>query len=234
MLLAFAFVILPTRYHTDGFFNGSARYLLFLPILAVEWGPARWVASLVRRGKVGAVVAGATLLLASASFAHTAYLNAVNDNFAPLSYLQWLMANPGYHDPSFPPTHAANIVDEQAGPNDRVLVDEGFAAWIRPAFGPRLSRPLEYLSPYEGARAAQIDRADWVMIDHFWGVAWGAPEITDMGTARRYIECGQADPRELRFADAMLADPRFEVVFNSTLRHEIVLRRRGRGLGDGK
>jgi hypothetical protein len=235
-LLTVTALTLPVSYHVEGYFNGMGRYLLFLPILAVEWGPARWivaqaakVAGDVRDGvmldRIGARLGRVPLFVAAAFFAYSAVDNALHDSFAPYPYLRSLREYPR-RDLAFKDLHASQKLDQRAGPGDRVLVDGGFGAWIHPAFGAKLTRPLEYLSPVESERAGQIERADWVLVDHYFGVVWGGEKLTDMSKAG-YIDTGDADPRELVFAERMLQDPRFEIAYEEARRHQIVLHRRG-------
>ncbi len=249
VLGAASVLLVAQRYHTDGFFAGMGRYLLFLPILAVEWGPARWIAGRATAEQAVSVwrpalrsasgdqdavpiprrLAIGALAIAAASFVRTAIDCGINDDFAPLSYVRALRDDTNTHkrEPVFLPVHAATILDRFAGPHERVLVDAGFGAWIYPAFGAELTRPLDYLSPRETERAAQLAQADWVIVDRYWGVMWGSPQLVDMGVTENMGE-GQADPRELGFAAQMTADRDFEVVFDDPRFHQLVLRRRAR------
>ena len=227
---AAAFVVLVVlvinlRYHCDGIYVATCRYVMFVPLVVVEWGAARWLASLqrdalrVRLGQVALVVAGGVMVREGID-------SALNDRFAPLSYLGFVVEHPGMRQSAFGQVRGETVVDTFAGPADRVFIDAGFGAWVYLAYGADLSRQVEIASPTPALRDEQIARADWVVVDRYWGVAWGSPGLTDLGKFDEYIDKGAADPRELGVLDALLVDPRFEFVYHDRAMHQLVLHRR--------
>ena len=211
-LLVTIVAVLPVQYRVDGFFNSYMRYVFFVPLLVVDaLDPIA-----LRLRSAGARDLAAKLLLAafSAFFFVEGWVVAKNDTFAPWDYVRYLVDHPALHEVpvwSFP--RAAQVVDHAAGPDDRIAIDAGFGAWVYPAYGEKLTRTVDILPLQAAARAPLLDRADWVIVDRFWAICWGSPELTDMGRADQFLEKGRPTKSDLAFYETMMRDARFGVVY---------------------
>jgi hypothetical protein len=222
-LVATFVTTLMMQYRIDGAFNSFGRYVLFVPLLVVDWG----LLPLIDRLRTSrARVVTAVVIAAQASFfVFEGFAIGEHDEFASGNYLRSLLLPPErrlVQSGFFP--RAAQVLDGAAGPHDRVLIDGDFGAWIYPAYGRDRTRAVEVAPLQAEARARAVDRADWVAIDRFWAICWGADSFLDMGHPLSF-ETGKPTPREVEFYVQMTDDPRFVVFFADYKHGQVVFRR---------
>jgi hypothetical protein len=220
--------ILPIQYRIDGAFNSYARYVLFVPLLVVDWGVLPLIDRLPTVSARNIAVT-TFLIVQSEAFFGEAFVTGFCDAFAAPMYLVHLMNHPNSRMPQagyFP--RAEQVLDVTAGPHDRVLIDGDFGAWIYPAYGRELTREVEVAPLNSEARDRAVDAADWVVIDRYWAICWGAPQLTDMGKALTYFDRGLLSARDIVFYNRMVKDPRFTVSYRDISHAQIVFHRQSR------
>lgn len=204
------------------------RYLLTMPRFALILTPIvfGWTISPLvdwlgryRRGPVALVCA------ASAAFVIYAWKNASKDVFLPFGYVLSARENPAKRLPPLGYGRAAAVIDEMAGPTERVAFHGGVSSLIHLAFGANLQRPVEVIQPAIGPPAF-AENVRWVGIDQGWSIIWGNPDFKDVADARRFIARGQPTTEDLRVATALANDPRFELVWSRPSALQAVFRRR--------
>lgn len=220
-LLSFA-AILP--------FDGPpiGRYLLGLPRFALTivpvvfaWTAAPFADWLESRHRVAAY---ALVLVAAISFSIYAIQNAAHDVFAPFQYVLFASEHPGMRLPVIGRGRAAAVLDEVAGPRDRVAFDGGVSAFLHLTYGAALQRDVTLIP--RGDSAPQIDDdAQWVVIDRAWNVIWGNRELRDLSNTA-LIGRGQATKEDERVLRAMLADRRFAVEYANPRLMQFVFKRK--------
>lgn len=211
-------LMLPVIFKPHGMYAISLpRYALFIVPVVFGWTIAP-LAMNSRRAAIALTVAGV------ACFCFYAVDNAVNDAFAPLDYVLWAREHPGTREIPFENGRAASVVDRLAGPHDKIAFDAGYASWIYPAFGARLTRPV-YFIPSGTGPVAIPDDAKWVVIDRAWGIFWGAGEELDLSDARRFLMRGQPTPDELRVRRQLLRDQRFHIAYLQRGTNQVVFER---------
>ena len=149
-----------------------------------------------------------------------------NDRFVPIDYVLSLLGQPESRMVPFDRYRSALAVDHYAGPREPVAFDAGYAAWIHPAFGRDLQRPVTFLDSGEG-RVVIPDEAKWVIVDRGFAIIWQHPEFRESWQWRRYIARGTPPPDDTRVMRALLRDPRFRLVLYSRARNQAVFRRVG-------
>jgi hypothetical protein len=115
---------------------------------------------------------------------------------------------------------AASVVDMIAGPNDTIAFDAGYGAWIHPAFGSDLHRPVRFISGL-----AIPDDAKWVIVDRGFRTVWQHERFHDLSQARLYLGGGKPLEEETRLVRQLRRDPRFRTVFVHPLRNQAVFQR---------
>jgi hypothetical protein len=191
------------------------RYVLFLVpvVLALSFTPA------IRRATRYATVTATVLII---WFTWSAVFAVLNDRFIPLNFLSWAMNHRGTRLVAFDFHRAAVVADAAAGENDVIAMDAGYGAWIHPAFGARLTRPVRFLKPGE----AMPDDAKWVVIDRAWHMIWAGPGFRDVSQWRTHLGYGQPTAEDVRLYEQLTRDPRFEAVFYKRATNQAVFRRR--------
>jgi len=220
-------LVLPIRFQPSGFFSAYPRYVLFLPsILVAATVPALQI-GLARRWPAFAATLG--LAVASGVFWHEALETAIKDRFVPFSFVV-----EAANDESrrrvvpFMPYRAALVVDRLAAPDDSIAIDGSMETWIYPAFGRELTRNIVFISPGPGPVTIP-DAARWAIVDRSLNSVWGHPDFHDLGQWRSYLGEGPLLPEDLRVYQALLRDPRWELVFNVRRGNQAVFRRRAPG-----
>lgn len=188
------------------------RYVLFL--VAIVFALA--VPPLVKRAP--RLMVGALALW----FTYSAVFAVLNDRFIPLNYLQYAMEHRGTRLVAFDFHRAAVVADTVAGDRDLIAIDAGYGAWIHPAFGPRLTRPVVFLKPGQPIP----ENADWVLVDRAWHLIWQGPGFRDISQWRTHLGHGQPAAEDVRLLNALKNDPRFELVFYKAATNQAVFRRR--------
>ena len=224
-LLAMTALVLPIRYRIDGAFDSYPRYVLFLPLLIADWGAVALLER-YRSERAAATATRLTLFGAAVALLGEGFVVARDDHFAPLDYLQFLLRNPGDRSLAIEGEHAAQRLDAVAGPYDRVAVGGGFGAWIYPAYGAGLTRDVTVLPVVPSERSRVLGEVDWVVIDRAWPIAWGAPDLTDMGRVHELMFHGALSAEDLAFFSAMAHDSRFTAAFVDLARGQAIFRRK--------
>jgi hypothetical protein len=224
--LLLALSIVQIRYRTDGFFCGHSRYLFFLPLVVVDAGFLSLLFAL-RRQALAETGAGVALVGAALLFVVQAFTVAERDRFAPYDYVMGLAEHPDDRLPYFNKgvPRAAQVIDATAGPSDRVAIDGGFGAWVFPAYGARLTRPVDIIPVDREGRERVLASADWVAVDRYWAIAWGAPGMNDMGVALDLIDKGQPTRPDVEAFENLSRDTRFALVYSQARRGQFVFRR---------
>jgi hypothetical protein len=218
-------LVLPIRFQPSGFYSAYPRYVLFLPsILVAATVPALQLA-LARRWPVFAATLG--LAMASGAFCFEALEAAVKDRFVSFEFVM-----EAAHDESrrrvvpFMPNRAALVVDRWAAADDTIAIDGSTETWIYPAFGRELTRNIVFIAPDPGPVTIP-DAARWAIVDRSLNSVWGHPDFHHLGQWRRYLGEGPLLPEDLRVYQALLLDPRWELVFDVRRGNQAVFRRRG-------
>lgn len=213
-LLAFVFM-LPVAFSPHGFYAISLpRYVAFLYPVVFGFVVPPLTGAVARATALMAMVA------ACGSFVWYAAWNVAFDDFVPPRYLRYALDHPGTRVIPFDPNRAASVLDRAAGSRDRVAVETAYSAWLLPAFGADLQRPVELFT----AGSAVPEDARWVAIDHGYDVIWGHSALRDLSQVRRFGWKGGAGSADPRIA-ALLRDPRYEVVFYNRAKSQAVFRR---------
>ena len=196
------------------------RYVLFLApvVFALTVAPAMRLI-----GERAARFVPAIGVVLALWFTYSAVRAVTHDRFLPLRYLSWAMTRPGTRIVPFDPRRAASVVDTVAGPHDRIAFDAGYGAWIHPAFGTGLTRPVTFIGPGEPNIPAD---ARWVVCDRSWHIIWQHPGFTDVSQWRQQLVAGRPTPEDLRVVEHLRRDPRFELVFYNPMLNQAVFRRR--------
>jgi hypothetical protein len=211
-------VMLPVVFSPHGFYAISLpRYIAFLyPVIFA------WVVPVVAKhlSRPAAVLMLTTAIL---SFVFYGLSNIAFDDFVPLAYLKYAREHPGTRVIPFDPNRAASVVDRAAGPTDRIAFEAAFGAWLHPAFGVGLRRPVDLIRP--STNVPQIpDAAKWVVVDRGYDVIWGSRDLHDLSEVQRYGWRGQS-PEGAAIIGSLLRDRRFEVVFYNPRKEQAVFRR---------
>ncbi|HYI11773.1 MAG TPA: glycosyltransferase family 39 protein [Thermoanaerobaculia bacterium] len=195
------------------------RYVLFIVPVVLSLT----IAPLVARLKP--LHARIAIYLFTAWFVREAAYAIAHDRFVPLDFIEQARANPGTRVIPFDMSRAASVVDRLAGPTDKVAFDAGYAAWIHPAFGRDLQRPVTFIDPAEGL-AGIPDDARWVVIDRGFRSMWQHENLRDLSQYRGHLGRGRPSDEELRMLRALLKDARFQPVYVFARRNQAVFRRK--------
>ncbi len=219
-------LVLLMRYKIDGAFNSYARYMFFLPLLIADGGLILLLER-VPAPRAQQIARGVTVAALSAFFFYEAETVGENDAFAPVKYVKHAMEDHDTRDLSIGVfARAGQVVDHIAGPNDRIAFEGDFGAWIYPAYGRGLTRPVDVLPLQAEARLPLVDAADWVVIDRFWAICWGSPTFYDMSDAYENLDRGLLSAHDVVFYNQMVRDPRFAVFYRDLTHAQVVFRRR--------
>lgn len=158
-------------------------------------------------------------------FVHQAASAATKDEFVPIKFVLAASRHPGTRVIPFDPRRPASIVDKLAGPDQTIAFDAGYAAWIHPAFGRDLRRPVEFIRPGDGPPVVP-DSATWVVVDHSFPALWQHKDFRDISQWRTYLGRGRPSAEDTRVIRYLLNDPRFELVGGRVQMAEAVFRRK--------
>jgi len=224
--LAAFFIQLPVMFKTHGtYLIGLPRYAMFFAAPVIAWSIGALLVALARRTPRAFAMFAAALLVC---FGINAVDCAVHDAFAPLDFVMRASREPGTREIPFERfPRATMILDRIAGPGDVVALDVDWASWIQPVFGAQLSRPVYFIKPGSGPPRIP-PQVKWVVIERAYNVVWGHPDLKTLADARRLFHRNKPQPEELRVYDALIRDPRFELVWDERGRNQAVFRRRGR------
>jgi len=216
-----AVVMLPVAFRPLGAFMALPRYLLFVVPVVVCGTLPPFVSALQRRHPAAVP---ALIMAIVVMFAASAVENTIQDRFAPLAYVRWILLHPGNRSIPFMPNRAASVVDRLAAPHDTIAIDASFETWSYPAYGATLTRNVLFLPP-DASPAGIPAAAQWVIVDRSWNAVWGNPKMTDMGKFWRYVGRGAPSADDVRLRDALLTDPQWQVIFYDRVRNQAVFRR---------
>jgi hypothetical protein len=138
----------------------------------------------------------------------------------PIGYVLDAREQPGTRVIAVDQKRAASIVDTIAGPRDVIAFEAGYGAWIHPAFGSDLQRPVRFVKDLEIPADAQ-----WVIVDRGFRTVWQHEKFHDLAQARWYLGGGRPTEEETRLVRALLHDPRFRAVALHPLRNQAVFQR---------
>ncbi len=219
--LAVFVIMLPVFFHPRGMYTISLpRYVLFIVPVVFVWTIGAVMARLPSDERLSPLA----LVLATSVFVTYAVEFGTRDRFLPLSYVFWAHQNRGTRLIPFDSSRAASVLDTLAGPGDAVAIDAGFGTWIHPAFGARLSRPVEFI-PEDSGPPRLSARIQWVIVDRSWGVFWGQARIRDLGDAYRFLGRGSPEPADMRVFNYLSKDPAFELLYYNPRRNQAVFHR---------
>ena len=188
------FILVPLAQYPRVPLPSILRYTAFILPVLYGWTVAPLVRSLASIRWVHGVMAFLVAL-----FAANAIDMALNDALAPLAYARWCAAHPGTREIFWASAHAASAVDRMAGAHDKIAFYGRGDAWIYPAYGAALARPVFFVNDIGDV---PVD-AQWVVIDH--------------------LPAPNANLR--RFYDALVRDPRFRLVYRREKENQAVFRR---------
>lgn len=198
------------------------RFAMSLAVVVLAWGIGPLVAMVTSRYRFGRT---AIVSLAVACFVAYSFKSAVHDTYLPLSYVVSASERPGTRLPPLGYGRAAAVVDEMAGPNDRIAFDGGSSSLLHLAYGAALQRPVDVIAP--GPGKPEIDpNVKWVAIDRSWNMIWGNAQFTEMSEMQKFLMHGRATEEDLRVYRALASDPGFELVFSRPAAMQMVFRRR--------
>jgi hypothetical protein len=183
------------------------RYLLCLPVLVVLWTvpPAL---GMLRRRLPSRYVAWGAGLSAMAVFAGQSLACFRQDVSKPLDLLVDRLQSPG----AVADVGVESALDRIAEPGDKVAFDSGYGAFVYPAYGADLKRPLLYL-PRGAGRAAIPPDVKWVVIDRKWNVGWSHPGAAT--TREFFLPARRGESVEdLALARQLWTDPDFALAYN--------------------
>lgn len=230
LFLAIVLVLVASMvFRTDGFFAGYPRFLLFVPLLVVDAGVIPLLDGLGRNGRQVRADRIASLVLAGIAvvFCAEGVDLAQNDGFAPLDYVVTLAKHPEVRRPYFgrDGLHAEQVVSEQVPVTDRVAIDGGFGAWVYAAYDDALTRTVDVLPIDDEGRERILSRADWVAVDRYWSICWGAAEMRDFGQLDDLVNHGSPTRTDVARLEALEKDPRFERVYGAPALGQFLFRR---------
>jgi len=197
------------------------RYVLFIVpvVFGLTIAPAflEWVP----RGSVRSRI---VLYVLAGLFLGEALHAAINDSFVPWEFVMAAREHPGTRLIPFDPYRAASVADRLAGEDEKIAFDAGYSAWIQPAFGANLRRPVEFIPPGSGPPVIAGD-AKWVVIDRGFSIIWQHEKFRDTSQWRLYLARGKPRAEDVRVLNALLHDPRFRAVLLNRWRNQAVFQR---------
>jgi hypothetical protein len=199
-LLAFA-ILLPLVQTPPSAAQATLRYVIFILPVVVAWTLAPLIRSLVahRPGWMPHVALTAILMI----FMQEAVQTAMFDTFTPIEQVRWCLDHPDTRRIFWMPNRAESVVDEIAGPHDKIAIHGGEDLWVYPAYGRDLTRTVVYVTALD---RIPID-AQWVAIDYL-----PAQDNKPMGP-------------ELQLYERMRVDARFRLVYRNERLNQAVFRR---------
>jgi len=203
-------------------FQPHGAYLISLPRYAFFFLPVviAWTA-----GGIAFRVSPRLLLAAGvAFFCYYATDTAVNDTFAPLSYVMKVRHFPNSRVVPFDPYRATSQFDRMAGPYDPVAVDASWGTWVHPLFGRRLTRPVYFIPRGDGPPVIP-DAAQWVVVERAYNVIWGSPKMKTVADAWATFDTNKPGPSETRVTDDLKRDPRWRLIGEDRKRNQAIFRR---------
>jgi hypothetical protein len=190
------------------------RYVMFLGPVVFALSAAPAISSLSQRY---AKIALATL---AAWFVIQAVDCALNDRFVPIEYVAALREHPGSRVIAFDLTRAASIADRVVPPHEPIWFDAGYAAWIHPAFGRDLQRPVHFI----GAPIVPAD-AKWVVVDRSFRIIWQHEQFRELSQAATYLSRGTPTERDTSIVRQLLHDSHWRTVYYNRPRNQAVFQR---------
>lgn len=221
--LAAYVLTLPISFHPRN--GGLARYVVFvLPFLAA-WTVCPLLLTVRRRAARWAAMFDLSACLGgSATFAASAFSYGVNDAYAPLGWLEFVVQHPESRVPFVRRNRAASVFDQNEGLKTSCAIDVGFDTWIYPAYGEGWTRDVRFLPRTAGPVSIPPDVA-FVLVDRSWNVFFGHPGFVDVGDYR-FLGRGQPSDADLVVYRQMRADPAFELVYDDRGQNQAIFRRR--------
>ncbi len=222
VLVATFAALLPVRMQPPlGMFEGFVRYAMFLPPVIALWTAVPFARAIASR----ASVLYGVLAASSALFAYEAFGSGVYDTYLPIDYVLSLPDRPELaRAPLDLEGRAAHVVDQLAGPHDKIAFDGGFASFAYPAYGAALGRDVVYLHA-SGGEVRVPDDVDWVVIDRAWNMLFNNPRFEDFGQWRTYFMKGTPTPEDMAVLLAVSRDPRFRLVYREPRINQAVFAR---------
>jgi hypothetical protein len=221
---AIAFLLmLPVSVRPIGMFASFPRYCLFILPILFCWTlqPLLEEAATLPRLRTAA---GFAPIVISLFFLEQAIDCAIHDTFSPWIYAIQMSRRPGSRIIWFMPSRAASVADRFAGPADTIAVDGSFDTWVYPAWGGQLSRNVVFL-PLNPRPADIPQAAKWVVIDRYYNIAWGNAGMTDTGKFWQSAGRGAPSNDDVRLYNALVHDPRFDLVYSFQPMNQAVFRR---------
>jgi len=196
-----------------------ARYILFIVPVVFALSAAPVICALAETDRRHA---GVVLLLLAAWFVWQSLQAYRIDRFVPPRFVAFAKEHPGTRVIPFDDYRAASVVNRLAKEDDVVAMDAGYGAWIHPAFGASLRRPVKFLA----SPADVPGNARYVVVDRGWHMIWQQKEFRDLSQWRRYLGRGRALEEDTRVMRALVRDPRWELVYFRRTDLQAVFRRR--------
>jgi len=154
------------------------------------------------RGAAWVVVAFVAL------FTFTAADMGLNDTFVPIEYVLVAREHPGTRMIRFDPLRAASVADRFVPPNETICIDAGYAAWIHPAFGANLQRPVKFI-----ANGVIPDEARWIVVDRGFRAVWQHKKFHDLSQSGLYLGRGAIAPEDKVVMNQLRHNPRYKQIF---------------------
>lgn len=193
------------------------RYVMFVCPVVFALAAAPAMARLANTSRRYAAIALAALAV---WFVIQAADSAVNDRFAPIEYVLAVREHPGTRLIAFDPGRAASIADRVAGPRDPIYFDAGYSAWIHPAFGRDLQRPVHFL----GAPVVPAE-AKWVVVERSFRIIWQHERFRDLSQSETYLTRGTPTERDRSIVRQLRHDPRWRTVYYNRRYNQAVFQR---------
>jgi hypothetical protein len=193
------------------------RYVMFAGPVVFTLAAAPAMARLANASRRYAVMVLSAL---AAWFLIQAVDAALNDRFVPIEYVLAVREHPGTRLIAFDPRRAASIADRVVGPREPIYFDAGYAAWIHPAFGRDLQRPVHFIdSPAVPAEAK------WVVVDRSFRIIWQHERFRDLSQSMTYLARGTPTERDTSIIRQLLHDPHWRTVFYNRRQNQAVFQR---------
>lgn len=214
--LATVLMMLPVYFQPHGAFAISLpRYIFFFLPVVVAW---------TLGGLATRVSPQLLLAIGVAFFCYYAIDTAINDTFAPLSYVLKARHFPNTRVVPFDPYRATEQFDRMAGPDDRVAVDATWGTWVHPLFGRRLTRPVFFI-PQTGGPPLIPGDAQWVVVERAYAVIWGSPRMKSVADAWAMFDTNRPSPAQTRVTDYLKRDPSWKLIGEDRKRNQAIFRR---------
>ncbi|HET7435021.1 MAG TPA: hypothetical protein VFN10_09950 [Thermoanaerobaculia bacterium] len=202
--LAAFLALLPAKLSPAGLYvTMLPRFTVWIVPLVFAWTVAPLIDAIAPRWQKTLVA------VSSVIFVLYAVDSAQNDSFAPFDYVLWARVHPGTRTVPFDANRASCRVDRVAGPHDKIVIQAGSSAWVYPAFGAHLTRPVELIRSLPAANISEDAR--WLIVDYKFDVIWSGPALKSLGDTEAFLggtmpEAGQQTIRTMR------VDPRWKAL----------------------